>query len=213
MKILQSIHSISYFSKLFQGTLLKNTKRYLSTRTMRYIEQEEAISIDQELFNDYRFSVDQLMELAGLSCATAIAKTYSMEKVGNKSILVICGPGNNGGDGLVCARHLKVFGYKPVIYYPVRTEKQLYNNLTTQCTNMAVPFLQMLPELSTVECTFALIVDAVFGFSFKPPVREAFVASIDLMKKATVPVVRYVAAMRFQCIDQSSHMRKNVEET
>ncbi|CAH1967474.1 unnamed protein product [Acanthoscelides obtectus] len=56
---------------------------------MRYIEQEEeeAISIDQELFNDYRFSVDQLIELAGLSCATAIAKTYSMEKVGNKSIL------------------------------------------------------------------------------------------------------------------------------
>ncbi|CAH1983240.1 unnamed protein product [Acanthoscelides obtectus] len=185
---------------------------------MRYIhieqEEEEAISIDQELFNDYRFSVDQLIELAGLSCATAIAKTYSMEKVGNKSILVICGPGNNGGDGLVCARHLKVLGYKSVIYYPVRTEKQLYNSLTTQCTNMAVPFLQMLPELSTVECTFALIVDAVFGFSsFKPPVREAFVASIDLMKKATVPVVRYVTAMRFQCIDHSSHMRKNVEET
>nr|CAI5854393.1 unnamed protein product [Callosobruchus analis] len=37
---------------------------------------------------------------------------------------------------------------------------------------MAVPFLQMLPEQSTVECSFALIVDALFGFSFKPPVKE-----------------------------------------
>lgn len=36
--------------------------------------QEEAQAIDQELFTDYKFSVDQLMELAGLSCATAIAK-------------------------------------------------------------------------------------------------------------------------------------------
>lgn len=36
--------------------------------------QEEAQAIDQELFNEYKFSVDQLMELAGLSCATAIAK-------------------------------------------------------------------------------------------------------------------------------------------
>lgn len=36
--------------------------------------QEEAQAIDQELFTEYKFSVDQLMELAGLSCATAIAK-------------------------------------------------------------------------------------------------------------------------------------------
>lgn len=36
--------------------------------------QEEARAVDEELFNEYQFSVDQLMELAGLSCATAIAK-------------------------------------------------------------------------------------------------------------------------------------------
>lgn len=38
------------------------------------ISQKEAQAIDQELFEEYKFSVDQLMELAGLSCATAIAK-------------------------------------------------------------------------------------------------------------------------------------------
>ena len=32
--------------------------------------------MDEELFNEYKFSVDQLMELAGLSCAHAIAKVY-----------------------------------------------------------------------------------------------------------------------------------------
>lgn len=38
------------------------------------LSQEEAQAVDEELFTEYQFSVDQLMELAGLSCATAIAK-------------------------------------------------------------------------------------------------------------------------------------------
>nr|CAI5854401.1 unnamed protein product [Callosobruchus analis] len=145
------------------------------------------------------------MELAGLSCATAIAKKVSppcqkIIMIGRETFVqvlvtfifaVCCGPGNNGGDGLVCARHLKLFGYQPVVFYPLRTDKQLYHNLTQQCCNMAVPFLQMLPEQSTVECSFALIVDALFGFSFKPPVKETFVDCVELMKNAAVPVARY----------------------
>lgn len=35
---------------------------------MKYLNQTEATNIDVELFNDYKFSVDQLMELAGLFC-------------------------------------------------------------------------------------------------------------------------------------------------
>ncbi len=68
------------------------------------------MAIDQELFNEYKFSVDQLMELAGLSCATAVARVYPAASLpGDGRLLVICGPGNNGGDGLVCARHLHMF--------------------------------------------------------------------------------------------------------
>ncbi|MEQ2247499.1 hypothetical protein ILYODFUR_009955 [Ilyodon furcidens] len=42
--------------------------------TVRYLGQEEAQKIDEELFSEYGFSVDQLMELAGLSCATAVTR-------------------------------------------------------------------------------------------------------------------------------------------
>jgi NAD(P)H-hydrate epimerase len=51
------------------------------------------------------------MELAGLACAQALATVYplSNERTNNKTnskVLVCCGPGNQGGDGLVAARHL-----------------------------------------------------------------------------------------------------------
>ena len=57
-----------------------------------------------------KFSVDQLMELAGLSVASAINCEYSAEAY--PRVLVIAGPGNNGGDGLVAARHLTHFGHQ-----------------------------------------------------------------------------------------------------
>lgn len=75
---------------------------------MKYLSQEEAQKIDQELFNEYSFSVDQLMELAGLSVAVALTKAYPRE-ASHPKVLVCSGPGNNGGDGLVAARHLKMF--------------------------------------------------------------------------------------------------------
>lgn len=158
---------------------------------MKYLNQDEATKIDLELFNEYKFSVDQLMELAGLSCANAIAKSYSEDNFKNKLILVCCGPGNNGGDGLVCARHLKLFGYETSVYYPKQTDKPLYHNLTHQCVSMNIPILSSLPSEEELNRKYSFIVDALFGFSFKPPVRESFLPVINLMKNTKIPIARY----------------------
>jgi NAD(P)H-hydrate epimerase len=155
---------------------------------VKFLGQNEAINIDQELFNEYKFSVDQLMELAGLSCAVAIAKCYPISDLKCNNILVFCGPGNNGGDGLVCARHLKLFGYYPSVYYPKRTEKPLYQNLTIQCQAMAIPFLEEAPTAEELSKKYALLVDALFGFSFRPPMRKEFVPVVDAIKSSGIPL-------------------------
>ncbi|KAK4394602.1 Pyridoxine/pyridoxamine 5'-phosphate oxidase 1, chloroplastic, partial [Sesamum angolense] len=72
-----------------------------------YLNQREAAEVDEILMGPLGFSVDQLMELAGLSVATSIAEVYKPDE--HNRILAICGPGNNGGDGLVAARHLHHF--------------------------------------------------------------------------------------------------------
>ncbi|XP_050786492.1 NAD(P)H-hydrate epimerase [Gopherus flavomarginatus] len=158
---------------------------------VKYLSQEEAQAIDQELFSEYKFSVDQLMELAGLSCATAIAKAYPPSSFTKSppAVLIVCGPGNNGGDGLVCARHLKMFGYEPSVHYPKRPGKALFEGLTTQCQKMDIPFLSEFPsEAMLIDELYGLVVDAIFGFSFKGAVREPFGSILRTLEQVTVPV-------------------------
>lgn len=158
-----------------------------SAAMVKYLQQDEAVNIDLELFNDYKFSVDQLMELAGLSCATAIAKCYRPDE-GKGAVLVCCGPGNNGGDGLVCARHLKLFGFSPAVYYPKRTDKPLYDNLLHQCVAMNIPVIENTPTADQLNTSYSLIVDALFGFSFKPPVRALFIPILEALQTTKSPI-------------------------
>ena len=62
-------------------------------RMPRLLSQIEAQKIDEELFSDYGFSLDQLMELAGLSVAVAVTKEYPVDKF--KNVLVCAGPGGS----------------------------------------------------------------------------------------------------------------------
>ncbi|NWU59791.1 YJEN3 protein, partial [Dromas ardeola] len=61
------------------------------------------------------------------------------------TVLVVCGPAQNGAIGLVCARHLRIFDYEPTIFYPKRSPDPLYRDFTTQCEKMDIPFLSYLP--------------------------------------------------------------------
>ncbi|XP_040158694.1 NAD(P)H-hydrate epimerase [Anopheles arabiensis] len=157
--------------------------------TMKYLNQQEAISVDEELFNEYKFSVDQLMELAGLSCAHAIADAYNPDSLRSNKVLICCGPGNNGGDGLVAARHLSLMSFVPYVYYPKRTDKELFKNLQHQAESMGITVSVDCPAGEWVEAEFGLIVDALFGFSFKPPVRESFRPIMEVLQKTKLPIV------------------------
>ncbi|NPV88608.1 NAD(P)H-hydrate epimerase [Coprothermobacteraceae bacterium] len=131
--------------------------------------------LESELCQIYGVSPDALMELAGLT----IARHASHANVG-----VIVGPGNNGGDALVAARHLLDGGAKLRIF-SLQTESPKLKYLIGHGATL----VDAIPELE--ECDY--IIDGLLGYGFKPPLAhnlatyirelnslEANVISVDL---------------------------------
>ncbi|KAH7310980.1 YjeF N-terminal domain-containing protein [Rhexocercosporidium sp. MPI-PUGE-AT-0058] len=151
---------------------------------MKTLSAKNAAALDKDLMSIGAFSIDQLMELAGLSVSQAVYRVHPPSK--GRRILVACGPGNNGGDGLVAARHLWHYGYKPTIYYPKQSKNDLYQRLSTQLKNLNIPFTEDFP---TALKETDHIVDAIFGFSFTGSIREPFPAVIQALQETSIPVL------------------------
>ncbi|KAF3014205.1 hypothetical protein E8E14_007552 [Neopestalotiopsis sp. 37M] len=150
---------------------------------LKTLSAKAAAALDKELMSTGAFSIDQLMELAGLSVSQVVYRVHPLTK--GSRVLVACGPGNNGGDGLVAARHLRHYGYQPTIYYPKRSKNELYQRLAKQLEDLEVPFVE---DFSSAAKSTDHIVDAIFGFSFSGEVREPFPAVIKALEETKVPV-------------------------
>ncbi|KAF0981432.1 hypothetical protein FDP41_012089 [Naegleria fowleri] len=190
-----TIHPTSTTSHLNTSSIIEMSSK------KQFLSSDEAIKIDQLLMdkNVHGFSIDQLMEMAGMSVAHACFDHAPPRDRTNISCLIVCGPGNNGGDGLVAARHLKHFGYSPVILYPKETTNELYIRLLTQCKQLEIPVFKSIDELleqhnNTFE-NFKFILDGIFGFSFsdKSGIREPYKHIIEILnekaKQQRVPMI------------------------
>ncbi|KAL2210112.1 NAD(P)H-hydrate epimerase [Sarocladium strictum] len=151
--------------------------------SIKTLGAKAAAALDQELMSSGAFSIDQLMELAGLAVSQAVYRVHPLQS--GPRILVACGPGNNGGDGLVAARHLFHYGYQPTIFYPKRSKNELYQRLAKQLEDLKVPFTDDFS--SAIESTDH-VVDAIFGFSFSGEVREPFPAVIKALEDTKLSV-------------------------
>ncbi|KAJ6585370.1 YjeF N-terminal domain-containing protein [Mycena capillaripes] len=183
-----------------------STRNDITSTSPGHLSARLSQQIDDELMSAAgAFSLDQLMELAGLACAQTVVKVYVSDKYSR--VLVCC-----GGDGLVAARHLckwsfisrsnsifhdsnlptAMFGYKPTIYMPKPGSKDIYQRLHTQCKNMSIPTLPEDAEsLQTTLKSSDVIFDAIFGFSFEGPIRAPFDAALPMLSASGLSIVLF----------------------
>eukprot|EP00831_Metopus_contortus_P064188 TRINITY_DN5747_c0_g1_i8.p2 TRINITY_DN5747_c0_g1~~TRINITY_DN5747_c0_g1_i8.p2 ORF type:complete len:157 (+),score=13.83 TRINITY_DN5747_c0_g1_i8:197-667(+) len=90
--------------------------------------------------------------------------------------------------GLVAARHLKMYNFQSQIFYPKRPDNELYKAMVTQARYSGVGFLDTLPPAETLAKEYDILVDAIFGFSFKGDIREPFKTIIQAMGDSKVPI-------------------------
>ena len=144
----------------------------------------------------------QLMESAGQQVYEVILRwleaTRAPESRQELKISILCGKGNNGGDGLVVARHLKLTGIEPKVYFfgdPAKLKGEANENFQRwRSTGGAVNIVDSESEWQQVNGAIGssdVIVDALLGTGLRGPVTgitgKTISAVNEFSKNATAP--------------------------
>lgn len=120
--------------------------------------------IDRQTMLQTGITAEQLMENAGSQAASVVQRLTSAQQKG----VLLCGPGNNGGDGFVIARKLYEAGYAElsVVYCGTQYKGEALSNLEKLLINLPMQTYQAEKQIGLAltriqEADF--IVDALFG--------------------------------------------------
>jgi ADP-dependent NAD(P)H-hydrate dehydratase / NAD(P)H-hydrate epimerase len=121
-----------------------------------------------------------LMERAGGGCAAAIIERYGPLR--DRRVLALIGPGNNGGDGLVIARHLHDAGAKVALYIWKRAPKG-DDQPWRLCRERNIPEIQAQADedrrtLHEAARRADVIVDALLGMGVDRPLDESLASIV-----------------------------------
>jgi NAD(P)H-hydrate epimerase len=121
-----------------------------------------------------------LMEAAGRAVAEAVTRRWS-----RRPVTVLCGPGNNGGDGFVAARHLAARGW-PVGLALLGAR----DHLAGAAAEHAARFRGTIDALSpSVLDGAGIVIDAIFGAGLSRPLEGIARATVEALAASSLPIV------------------------
>ena len=136
------------------------------------------------------------METAGRAVAEAAAEVASSGRAA-----VVCGKGNNGGDGLVAARALRETGFE-VEALLLAPADQLSDDARANLERFEGARQVDAGELGAAIDGAGVVVDAIFGTGFAGAPRDPAASAIEAMNDADAPVVATDIASGVNAVDR-----------
>ncbi|MGA2583778.1 MAG: NAD(P)H-hydrate epimerase [Tepidisphaeraceae bacterium] len=153
---------------------------------MPALTRQQVRQIDKLAAEKYQMLGEMLMENAARSVADVagemLAGNYKSE------IAIVCGGGNNGGDGLAAARHLHNRGANVKVFLTIDPLKY---NLEALTNWRIIESMRLMKESWEYLANYRphLIIDAIFGTGLTQPPREPFSKVVAAMHGLKVPIL------------------------
>ena len=160
-------------------------------REVIVFDRDAVRAVDRAAVDEYGIPGIVLMENAARGlCEQAMRMLRHADPAA--SVLIVCGSGNNGGDGYALARHLHNRGVNALIATlgePKPESDAGVNRSICEKMRLQMAGFERLDDGRTSHTRFALIVDAIFGTGLDRAVSGAAARAIEWINGASVPVL------------------------
>ena len=158
---------------------------------MKVLTAAEMRACDEQTTKEFGVTMQTLMENAG----AAVSRFALLQFPKAERITILCGKGNNGGDGMVAARYLAAAGKQVTTLLLAKPEelqgcaRAAYDALETKPMEMTTAEEFSRAVAQTVWAETDLFIDAIFGTGFKPPLQGIALAVRDAIAESATPVL------------------------
>ena len=168
---------------------------------MSDLSREQARAIDRIAMQDWGIPGIVLMENAARGIVDLIASFHP--PTGGR-VAIVCGPGNNGGDGFAAARHLVNRGYEVEIQ--MLAAESGFAPESDSGINLAVARRMRIPIRAGIDLSEArFVVDGLFGTGLARPLRDPYLSAVGAINAQKAPVLSIDIPSGLDADDGSIH--------
>lgn len=171
-------------------------EKYTPDKKYRVMSRDEVRAVDSWAIERIGVPGVVLMENAGRSCAKLIRE--KLAGIGNPSVCIFCGTGNNGGDGYVIARHLINTGVRTKVILcgdrhkvrgDARINLEILERLGHAAESLDPADADAAGQVTTLAGGADMIVDALFGTGLQGEVSGPYRSLIEAINALQCPIV------------------------